>query len=158
LSLTGALSGAGIAASQLPTHKKTPSQQVQSQTSTLSSHQSTTASHRVLFAVQGSRWSLDLEQIPVTSLLNDPAFFRELKTRYKKHRSLIRRLVSPFRFRYCRFVKVCSPFSSSNEANSTRQSSKSLTLSALSRKVMISLSTLGSRMIMNTHRDQAESQ
>ena len=61
---------------------------------------------RVLFGVQGSRWSLEIEQIGVTALLNDPAFFRELKTRYKKHRSWIKRLVSPFRFRFCRFVKL----------------------------------------------------
>ncbi|KAI4637814.1 hypothetical protein J4E83_000632 [Alternaria metachromatica] len=61
---------------------------------------------RVLFGVQGSRWSLEVEQISVTALLNDPAFFRELKTRYKKHRSWIKRLISPFRFRFCRFVKL----------------------------------------------------
>lgn len=61
---------------------------------------------RVLFGVQGSRWSLEVEQIDVTTLLNDPAFFRELKTRYKKHRSWIKRLVSPFRFQFCRFVKL----------------------------------------------------
>jgi len=60
---------------------------------------------RVLFGVQGSRWSLEVEQIS-TALLNDPAFFRELKTRYKKHRSWIKRLISPFRFRFCRFVKL----------------------------------------------------
>ncbi|KAI4703158.1 hypothetical protein J4E81_002035 [Alternaria sp. BMP 2799] len=60
---------------------------------------------RVLFGVQGSRWSLEVEQIS-TALLNDPAFFRELKTRYKKHRHWIKRLISPFRFRFCRFVKL----------------------------------------------------
>ncbi|KAI4670363.1 uncharacterized protein J4E79_000644 [Alternaria viburni] len=47
-----------------------------------------------------------MEQISVTAVLNDPAFFRELKTRYKKHRSWIKRLISPFRFRFCRFVKL----------------------------------------------------
>jgi hypothetical protein len=61
---------------------------------------------RILFGVQGSRWSLEVEQINITAVLNDPAFFRELKTRYKKHRSWIKRLVSPFRFRFCRFVKL----------------------------------------------------
>jgi len=61
---------------------------------------------RILFGVQGSRWSLEIEQISVTTLLNDPAFFRQLKTRYKKHRSWLKRLLSPFRFRFCRFVKL----------------------------------------------------
>jgi len=61
---------------------------------------------RVLFGVQGSRWSLEVEQISVTAALNDPAFFRELRTRYKRHRSWMKRLISPFRFRFCRFVKL----------------------------------------------------
>ncbi|KAH8727556.1 hypothetical protein GQ44DRAFT_703430 [Phaeosphaeriaceae sp. PMI808] len=60
---------------------------------------------RMLFAIQGSRWSLDLEQISVSTQLNDPAFFRELNTRYKKHRNWIKRMVSPFRFRFCKFVR-----------------------------------------------------
>lgn len=67
------------------------------------------ASQRILFAVQGSRWSLDPEQIPVSSLLHDAGFFRELKVRYKKHRNMIKRIMSPFRFRFCRFVKVRTP-------------------------------------------------
>ncbi|KAI4629850.1 uncharacterized protein J4E87_003037 [Alternaria ethzedia] len=65
-----------------------------------------TPSSRVLFGVQGSRWSLEIEQIDITAALNDPAFFRELKIRYKKHRNWIKRLISPFRFRFCRFVKL----------------------------------------------------
>jgi hypothetical protein len=82
------------------------SPQNQAQTPNTNPNTSITASQRILFAIQGSKWSLDLEEIPVSSLLNDPAFFRELKVRYKKHRSLIKRLVSPFRFRSCKFVKV----------------------------------------------------
>jgi len=61
---------------------------------------------RVLFGVQGSRWSLEVEQISITAAMNDPAFFRELKTRYSKHRGWMKKLVSAFRFRFCRFVKV----------------------------------------------------
>ncbi|KAI4929398.1 uncharacterized protein J4E92_005062 [Alternaria infectoria] len=61
---------------------------------------------RVLFGIQGSRWSLEVEQINITAALNDPAFFRELKARYKKHRHWIKRFISPFRFRFCRFVKL----------------------------------------------------
>jgi hypothetical protein len=63
-------------------------------------------SNRILLAVQGPRWSLEVEQIHVTGSLNDPVFFRELRKRYKKHRSWMKRLLSPFRFRFCRFVKV----------------------------------------------------
>ena len=79
---------------------------------------------RVLFGVQGSRWSLEVEQISITAAMNDPAFFRELKTRYSKHRSWMKKLVSPFRFRFCRFVKV--PF---HQAKSLRAIVK-LTLAA----------------------------
>ncbi|KAF2474931.1 uncharacterized protein BDR25DRAFT_113066 [Lindgomyces ingoldianus] len=61
----------------------------------------------ILFGIQGNRWSLELEQITVSSLINDPTFFQELKARYKKHRGWLRMLLSPFRFQFCRFVKVC---------------------------------------------------
>ena len=80
--------------------------QVSDQPATDSSSASPDPSNRVLFAVQGSRWSLEVEQINITRLLNDPMFFRELKARYRKHRNWIKWLISPFRFRFCRFVKV----------------------------------------------------
>ncbi|KAH7096085.1 hypothetical protein FB567DRAFT_48711 [Paraphoma chrysanthemicola] len=92
-------------ASQLPVHDKVPSSHVPNHAMIDMLPSKNQGSHRVLFGVQGPRWSLDLEQIPVTSLLNDPTFFRELKKRYKKHRSVLKRIASPFRFRYCRFVK-----------------------------------------------------
>ncbi|KAH4262248.1 hypothetical protein HBI70_010630 [Parastagonospora nodorum] len=62
-------------------------------------------SHRILFGIQGSKWSLDLEQIQISSLIEDSEFFRELKIRHKRHRSWAKRTLSPFRFRFCRFVK-----------------------------------------------------
>ncbi|KAF2130731.1 hypothetical protein P153DRAFT_336557 [Dothidotthia symphoricarpi CBS 119687] len=62
-------------------------------------------SNWVLFGVQGSRWSLELEHIGISNLINDPTFFSELKSRYKRHRGWTRFLLSPFRFRFCRFVK-----------------------------------------------------
>jgi hypothetical protein len=65
-------------------------------------------SQRILFAIQGSKWSLGLEQIPISSSLDDPTFFRDLKVRHKQHRNWIKRIMSPFRFRFCRFVKVCN--------------------------------------------------
>ncbi|KAH7080625.1 hypothetical protein BKA63DRAFT_563300 [Paraphoma chrysanthemicola] len=91
--------------SQLPSHGLVHSSQVHSQATSSSLPRTSLESRRILFGIQGSRWSLDLEQIPVTSLLNDPTFFHELKKLYKKHRSLLKRVVSPFRFRHCRFVK-----------------------------------------------------
>ncbi|PSN61897.1 hypothetical protein BS50DRAFT_148013 [Corynespora cassiicola Philippines] len=66
---------------------------------------STNDADRIIFGVQGHRWSVEIEQIKVPDLSGDPAFFRELKLRYKKHRNWFKRLFSPFRFRHCRFVK-----------------------------------------------------
>lgn len=60
----------------------------------------------ILFGVQGSRWCLELEHIKISNFINDPMFFRELRLRYKRHRSWIKMILSPFRFRFCRFVKV----------------------------------------------------
>lgn len=61
---------------------------------------------RVIFGVQGARRSLEIEQIEVFDWMNDQVFFSELKARYRKHRSLFWRLLSPFQFRHCNFVKV----------------------------------------------------
>ncbi|CAN9296463.1 unnamed protein product [Alternaria alternata] len=90
----------------LATDNGNSSPQISGQSATVLAATSPDPSKRVLFAVQGSRWSLEVEQISITTLLNDPMFFRELKTRYRKHRSWIKRLASPFRFRFCRFVKL----------------------------------------------------
>jgi len=95
--------GTGTSPSVGNSNNSTP--QVSGQPTTVSPTAVPNSSLHVLFGVQGSRWSLEVEQIN-TALLNDPAFFRELKTRYKKHRSWIKRLISPFRFRFCRFVKL----------------------------------------------------
>jgi hypothetical protein len=84
------------------------SPQVQGQVTSASSSNDASEAQRILFGVQGSRWSLDLEQIHMSSIDNDPAFFRELKIRYRKHRGLLKRIASPFRFRFCKFVKVCA--------------------------------------------------
>jgi hypothetical protein len=60
----------------------------------------------MLFGVQSSDWFTNLEQIDISSINNDPEFFRELKLRYKKNRSWIKWIASPFRLRSCNFVKV----------------------------------------------------
>jgi hypothetical protein len=96
------------------------SPQVQSQTPSASTNADASAAQRILFGVQGSRWSLDLEQIHVSSIGNDPAFFRELKVRYRKHRSWAKRIASPFRFRFCKFVKVCKTDSVNQAQNLNR--------------------------------------
>jgi hypothetical protein len=115
-SLTGPTASASAAVSVQNTSATVPNQapanhaNVQPQISVQAPNTTPTTllvpSQRILFAIQGSKWSLGLEEIPVSRLLNDPEFFRILKARYKKHRNLVRRLISPFRFRYCRFVKV----------------------------------------------------
>jgi len=79
------------------------------QGSSTTSNIATMNQNRILLAVQGHRWSLELEQIRISNLINDPTFFRELKIRHKKHRSILKQILSPFRFRHCRFVKVRPP-------------------------------------------------
>jgi hypothetical protein len=61
---------------------------------------------RIVFGTDGVRRSLEIEQIEICDQMNDQVFFSQLKMRHKKHRSLFRRLLSPFRFRHCNFVKV----------------------------------------------------
>ena len=90
----------------LATDNDNSSPQTSGQSATVLAATSPDPPKRVLFAMQGSRCSLEVEQISITTLLNDPIFVRELKTQYKKHRTWIKRLASPFRFRFCRFVKV----------------------------------------------------
>jgi hypothetical protein len=80
--------------------------EIKSQFSSNASHYIPTSPVRILFGVQGRRWSLELEQIILSGLSNDPTLFRELKARYRRHRGLIKLLLSPYRFRFCRFVKV----------------------------------------------------
>jgi hypothetical protein len=97
----------------------TGSPQVQGQIPSASSRNGASEAQRILFGVQGSRWSLDLEQIHMSSIDNDPAFFWELKIRYRKHRGLFKRIASPFRFRFCKFVKVCALSSVDQSRNLT---------------------------------------
>ncbi|KAF1963801.1 hypothetical protein CC80DRAFT_13282 [Byssothecium circinans] len=56
----------------------------------------------VVFGVQNTHDFDEIENIEMTSLLDDPSFFQELKTRHNKHRWLFQRWFSPFRFRYFR--------------------------------------------------------
>ncbi|EUC48196.1 hypothetical protein COCMIDRAFT_47701, partial [Bipolaris oryzae ATCC 44560] len=49
--------------------------------------------------------STKIEQIEICSRMNDQIFLPELKKRYKKHRLMVSRWFSPFRFHHCDFVK-----------------------------------------------------
>ena len=60
----------------------------------------------VVFGIKNMHEFNEIENIEISSLLNDPSFFKELKTRYNNHRWLFQRWFSPFRFRHCNFVQV----------------------------------------------------
>ena len=66
---------------------------------------------QVLFAVQGLRWSLELESILLPDEPSDSAFFRTLRTFHRIHRPTLLHWLSPFRFKSCRCVKVSEPVS-----------------------------------------------
>ena len=62
---------------------------------------------RVLFAIQGSRQTLELAQIDTVKHTQDDSFFSQMKEDYKEHRGFFRYWLSFWRFRHCTFVKVC---------------------------------------------------
>lgn len=59
----------------------------------------------VVFGIKYMHEFDDIENIETSSLLNDPSFFKELKTRYNKYHWFFQRWFSPFRFRHCNFVQ-----------------------------------------------------
>lgn len=64
---------------------------------------------RIIFGIR-RKYGLDhIETIGTRDDLDDSLFFGELKTRHDAHRSIAHRWLSPFRFRYCNFVRVSSP-------------------------------------------------
>lgn len=65
----------------------------------------------VVFGIKDMDEYDEIENIESSNLLNDPSFFKELKKRHAKHRWFFQRWLSPFRFRYCKFVQVNTPFS-----------------------------------------------
>lgn len=62
--------------------------------------------HWIVFGIQNRRGYHKIEIIEIHKNVFDPQFFQELKTRFRKHRGWLRRLLSPYKFRYCRFVMV----------------------------------------------------
>lgn len=61
---------------------------------------------RILFAVQGSRWSLELSSVEMAEVISDSQFFWLLRRLHSAHRRTLCCWMSPFRFKNCRFVKV----------------------------------------------------
>lgn len=61
---------------------------------------------QVFFAVQGLRWSLEVEPIILSNEPSDSAFFHILRAFHRIHRPALFHWLSPFRFKYCRCVKV----------------------------------------------------
>ncbi|KAG4429355.1 hypothetical protein IFR05_015162 [Cadophora sp. M221] len=59
----------------------------------------------IVFGIKNMREFDEIENIEISSLVNDSSFFKELRTRYDKHCWLFQRWFSPFRFRHCNFVR-----------------------------------------------------
>lgn len=116
------------------------------------------AHERVLFGIQarGQREFVELEKIDLAGPYNDPTFFRALQAAYRKHRSLMQTLfLSPYRFRFCRFVKVrLSTYC--NTISLTLRSSGSSTLAIFSPTARVSQTITGTSTTMNTCPGQAQ--
>jgi hypothetical protein len=68
---------------------------------------STPSSNRwILFGVQGSRLSMELEHIEIDDYMNDSRFYRSLREHYQKHRSKLKLWCSIWRLGFCDGVKV----------------------------------------------------
>lgn len=64
---------------------------------------------RIIFGIR-SKYGLDhIETIGTRDNLDDSSFFGELKSRHDTCRPFLHRWLSPFRFRYCNFVRVSFP-------------------------------------------------
>jgi hypothetical protein len=68
---------------------------------------STPSSKRwILFGVQGSRLSMELEHIEIDDYINDSRFYRTLREHYQKHRGKLKLWFSIWRLGFCDGVKV----------------------------------------------------
>jgi hypothetical protein len=64
------------------------------------------ASSWIVFGIRDPYEYDHIENIEASSLMDDPLFFTELKKRFAKRCWFFQRWISPYRFRYCRFVQV----------------------------------------------------
>lgn len=60
----------------------------------------------ILFCVQGSRRSLEVEHILIHDYVNDSSLYRSLREHYRTHRGKLRLWFSVWRFGYCEGMKV----------------------------------------------------
>jgi hypothetical protein len=60
----------------------------------------------ILFGVQGSRLSMELEHIEIDNYVNDSHFYRSLRGHYRKHRGQLKLWFSVWRLGFCDGVKV----------------------------------------------------
>ena len=61
----------------------------------------------ILFGVQGSRPTLEINHIPITSQSNDSSFYRSLRQCYRNNRGRLKLWFSFWRLDYCEVVKAC---------------------------------------------------
>jgi hypothetical protein len=89
----------------------------------------------VIFGIKDMQNYDNIENIEMSNIDKDRAFFKELKARYKKHRHILLRIFSPFRFRHCKFVEVSPQHMRYQQAvRLTDPSSKSSTKTASTAK------------------------
>jgi hypothetical protein len=60
----------------------------------------------ILFGVQGSRLSMELEHIEIDDYVNDSSFYRSLREHYRKHRGQLKLWLSIWQLGFCDGVKV----------------------------------------------------
>jgi hypothetical protein len=73
----------------------------------ISSSTSGTPSTRfILFGVQGSRRSIELEHIEIDDYINDSHFYSSLRKHYRQHRGRLKLWLSIWRLGFCDGVKV----------------------------------------------------
>jgi hypothetical protein len=61
----------------------------------------------ILFGVQGSRRSIELEQIAIDDHVQDGRLYRSLRKHYRKYRGTMKLWLSIWRLSFCDGVKVC---------------------------------------------------
>lgn len=95
----------------------------------------------VVFGIRDMHGFHDIEHLDTDVQLNDSTFFQQLKESHKKHRWRVQNWLSPYVFRYCRFVQV----------STTRRCTSALSDKGSSRSFLLSVSLVSEkRSPMNT--------
>ena len=69
-------------------------------------HPATAIQSWVLFGVQGSRRTLEINHIPINNQSNDSSFYRSLRQHYRTNRGRLKLWLSFWRLDYCEVVKA----------------------------------------------------